>query len=278
MKKSILLLIVLCLVMSLTACGNKNNEINYNIDSEIEKIINLEAYNEDLLDKEKQDKLKENAVNYDLSLIDSSLIGYDGADNKLPIENMFNRDTYFYETVDFDWLGELWTVNIFENSYTTELTAIRLLLGFDVNDMDYAQRKIRELSDNFLKKYSNVVYTSNLYEYNLQSTYDTPLDIIVSTEEAFITYRIFMFENEKDAPFPCIQIFFIDKEALHDISNADLNIEIERIKKLVDKNLEEVLLRTIKLSPTMGYIIDEPKKEENKTPEEQLISGGIFYN
>lgn len=260
----------------LSGCG-KTETVNYNFDAEIEKIISVDAYDENLLDKELQDSLKKDAVNEDLALVDTSLIGYEQAANKLPLEAMFDKPDGFYDDKTFDWLGEKWSVTAFVNSNNLETTAIRLQLGFDPQDKEYAQRKIRELSDKFLMEYGTIRHYSNIYEYDLEETNDTPIEIVASIEEAFITYRVYLY-NSDSGKFPCVQIFFTSKDGLHDVDNSDLAMEVRYLKNVVDKEDEEVLLKTIRLSPSAGYIVDEPKSKENMTPEDKLVSGGVFYN
>lgn len=277
MSKNIFLIFALFfLMLSLTGCG-ETKSLDYNIDKEIEKVINIEPFQEDLLNEELQESLKEESTNEDLAIVDTSLIGYEGAKNELPISAMFDRKPESYNEKIYDWLGEKWTLTAFENKNNDEITGIRLLLGFSVNDMEYAHRRIRELTNNFLKLYNNIVYSSNIYEYKLENTYDAPIEFIASIDKSFISYKVLMYDTGNGTSFPCIQIFFVAKEPLHDVSDNDLAYEINHLRNVIDKKDEEVLLRTIKLSPTMGYIIDEPKSKEDMTPEEELISSGVFY-
>ena len=278
MRKSILLIsMISCFILMLTGCG-KTETVDYNLDAEIEKIISVDAYSEELLNKELQDSLKQEAVNEDLALLNVDLIGYKDAKNIAPIEYMFERQADFYKDKTLDWFGEKWTVNAFENKYNSLITGVRVLLGFDPTDEEYAQRKIRELTDKFLMEYGNIIYSSNIYEYDLNNLDESPVELVASIEDAFITYRILEYHVDDERSLPCIQIFFVSKENMHDISDNDLAFEIKYIKNVVDRDVEEVLLKTIKLDPNAGYIINEPKSRENMTPEEELISGGVFYN
>lgn len=278
MKKIIsLLLIISCLTITLTGCGSSSKQINYDLDKEIEKITSPELYPEELLDVELQESLKNNAQNEELALLDTSLIGYPEADNKLPVEYMFDRDLNFYEASTIDWMGEKWTFIPYFSNYNGLVTGISFALTFNPDDLDYAHRKINELNNGFLKHYNNIIFNSNIYEYDVESLKESPIELIASTDEAYITYKVmYYYLGEKVSP--AIQIMFIDKTAVHDISNnPDLGEEIEHLKVVVNKNVEEILLKTIYLGSSSGYVIDEPKSEENMTPEEKLIAGGVFY-
>ena len=85
-----------------------------------------------------------------------------------------------------------------------------------------------------------------------------------------------MYELNNDRTIPAIQVFFINKEMTHDLSNTDLMVEINHLKNIAAD--EKIVLKTVVLHPNLGFIIDEPKDESERTPEENLISGGVFYN
>ena len=272
-----LLLIISCLTMTLTGCGSSTKEINYDLDKEIEKITSPDLYPEELLDTKLQESLRNDAQNEELELLDADLIGYADADNKLPIEYMFDRNTAFYEAETVDWMGEKWTFIPYFSNYTSLVTGINFSLTFNPDDLDYAHRKINELNNAFLKHYGNIIFSSNVYEYSVENLKETPIELIASTEEAYIIYKVFYYQLAEETA-PAIQIMFIDKEPVHDVSNnPDLGYQIEHLKTVVNKNTEEILLKTVSLSSSAGYVMDEPKSEENMTPEEQLIAGGVFY-
>ena len=270
-----LFLIFTLLIVCLSGCGNQK-VLNYNIDSEIEKITSPELYPEELLDEQLQEKLRDDATNEGTNLLDVDLIGYEAAPNKLPIDYMFSGNSDFYAQETIDWLGEKWTFNAYKSQYNADRTAVRLILGFNENDMDYAHRRIREISDEFLKRYGNIIYQSNIYEYDLEDTLNNPVEIVAQVDEAYITYKIMMYELNNDRTIPAIQVFFINKEMTHDLSNTDLMVEINHLKNIAAD--EKIVLKTVVLHPNLGFIIDEPKDESEITPEENLISGGVFYN
>ena len=270
-----LFLIFTLLIVCLSGCG-KQKVLNYNIDSEIEKITSPELYPEELLNEQLQEELRDDATNEDTNLLDVDLIGYEAAPNKLPIDYMFSGNSDFYAQETIDWLGEKWTFNAYKSQYNADRTAVRLILGFNENDMDYAHRRIKEISDEFLKRYGNVIYQSNIYEYDLEDTLNNPVEIVAQVDEAYITYKIMMYELNNDRTIPAIQVFFINKEMTHDLSNTDLMVEINHLKNIAAD--EKIVLKTVVLHPNLGFIIDEPKDESERTPEENLISGGVFYN
>ena len=275
MKLKIYLIMICCvLLLLLTGCGKQ--EVNYNIDAEIDKIINMGLFPEELLDKEVQEDLKDNASERDLSIINIDSIGYNDADNKLPVDGLFGQSSKFYDYDKIDWLGEKWSMSSYRNQYTTTVTGVRFLLGFDKNDMEYAHRRIKELTTEVLKKYNNVIYQSNVYEYDLLKTELSPIEFVFSTDEAYISYKIMMYYINDTETVPAIQIFFLDKEKVHDMSKIDLKIEVEYLKEIIAT--EKIKLSTVTTHPVLGIIISEEKDESEYSPEEELLSGGVFYD
>ena len=275
-KKSLILFpVVLSILLCATGCS-KTEKINYDIDSEINKIISPDLYPKDLLNKDVQDELKQNATNKDIAFVDPTLIGYESAKNQIPTEELFLYTKQNQDATTFDWLGEKWSMTRFE--YKLDISAVRIRVGFNNDEREYASKKIRELSDSFLRNYSNIIFESNIYEYDFEKLKETPVRLIAEIEDAYIDFNISMIGNEEIGYKPCVEVFFVHKKYLHNLDDYDLRVEIESLEKILKFNGGKSPFRTIRLSSTEGYIIVEPKDEEDLTPEEEVIAGGIFYN
>ena len=135
-KKSLILFpVVLSILLCATGCS-KTEKINYDIDSEINKIISPDLYPKDLLNKDVQDELKQNATNKDIAFVDPTLIGYESAKNQIPTEELFLYTKQNQDATTFDWLGEKWSMTRFE--YKLDISAVRIRVGFN-NDEIFLQ-------------------------------------------------------------------------------------------------------------------------------------------
>lgn len=279
-KKYLLILFSTLFVITLSGCTN-SKKIDYDIDGQISSLVEKDSYYpEEVLNEELQEKLIEEQVNNEDIILDHTLINFEGASNKLPMEHLLIYPKSYFEGRTLDWFGIAWGITAYENTEKDMVSALKLKVVYDINDLDFAKRKSRELADKFLKTYNNIVYTDNIYEYDFSKLEYAPIRVIadVKGEDLYAVLNIGIFHNTfDDIKTPYTEIVFVHKEHLHDISDYELNEIINYMKTCLNSVNIKPNFNTIKLDPYNGYIIEEHKSEEDKTPEEKLNSGVIFY-
>lgn len=278
-NKYILILLSCCIAMTMTGC-QKTKSIDYKIDDQLSSIPSGNYYPQDILDKDLQSKLIAEQSNNENIIIDHTLINYKDATNKMPMEDMLLYPKSYFEDKTLDWFGIEWNVTAYENEKKDMVSSIKLKVVYDINDLDFATRKSKEISDKFLKTFGNIVYSDNIYENNFANLEDSVIRVIadVKDEDLYAVLNIGIFNNTFDnIKTPYLEILFVHKNNLHDIDDYELNEIIEYMSSCLKSVNITPPFKTIKLDPYNGYIMNDPKSDEDKTPEEKLNEDTIFY-
>lgn len=280
-KKYIPLLLIMLLVLS--GCKNSERDVIFDFDGEMKKITSIEPYPDGLFanaDGEFIQQLQEsNTSLVDIDALQNALVSKKKTGD-IPSAQVFGElSEAALESYDgtADWLGERWTMDQFINSSTYITTAGRLRLRFNINDMEYANRRARDITTDFLKTEGDLIFYSNIYEYDILNTYNKPVVLMLDRGDVIVFYSIYMYGVEEDESIPIIDVFFIIKDELHDTSNLVLSETLDTVKQYYRMIGQTLNFRTIILTPN-GYLLQEPKNEEDLTPEERLMMGGVFYN
>ena len=280
-NRYILILLTLCISLTLSGC-NKTKNVNYDIDKQISLIsIDKDYYPKEILNKDIQDSLIKEQTSSENIIINNSLLNNKKTTNKLPMKNLLVYPKSYFKDKTVDWFGVEWEVTPYENQQKDMVSALKLKIIYDIKDLNFATKKSKEIADKFLATYGDTIYSDNTYETNFNKLDNSVIRIIsdLKDEHMYAVLNIGIATNDFDkVKTPYLEIVFVHKDNLHDVADNELADIIQYMDVCLKSVGIKPPFKTIKLDAYNGYIVNDPKSDKDKTPEENLNSGTIFYN